>query len=277
MADLEELKEFGHLAIQGGLRIVCAAVFMLVGVRIVKWFRKGVGRSMERAGLEITLRKFLDALLYAALLGLLTFTAAEWLGVRTASIVALVGTAGLALSLSMQNTLENFAGGVLILFLKPFKVGDYIITQDGEGTVESIGLVYTTILPLDNRKIIIPNNNIANSPVTNVTGAEKRRVVLDLSISYSSDLEHAKELLYEIFEESPLILQEDGIVVVVTDFAQSGVVVSARGWTETENIWLAGWELREKIKLTFDQEGVELSYNCLNVHVKEDSRKGDRT
>ena len=128
------------------------------GYKVIRAIRKGVGRSMEKAGLEVTLRKFLDALLYAVLIGLLVFMVAEELGIKSSSLVTIAGAVTLAMSLSLQNTMANFAGGVLVLFLKPFKAGDYIVTKDGEGTVESIGLVYTTLLTIENKRIVIPTS-----------------------------------------------------------------------------------------------------------------------
>ena len=173
------------------------------------------------------------------------------------------------MSLSLQNTMAKFAGGVLVLFLKPFKVGDYIITKDGEGTVESIGLVYTTLLTIENKKIVIPNSSISSSPLTNTTGEEKKRLVLKIGIGYPADLKKAKEILRRLFEDHPAILKEDGILVVVDSLGESSVNLSVRGWTLTEEYWTARWELTEAIKLAFDEEGIEIPYNYLNVHLTE--------
>lgn len=255
--------------LESGVRVIIAALIVGVGLKVIGAVRRGVGRSMERAGLEITLRKFLDALLYAGLLLLLVLVAADEIGIKSTSLVAVAGAVTLAMSLSLQNTLANFAGGVLVLFLKPFKVNDYIVTPDGEGTVESIGLVYTTLMTVENKKIVIPNSKISSAALTNITGEEKRRLILSVGIGYSSDLKKAKEILRKLFEEYPTIINEDGVLVVVEELAESSVKLSVRGWTRTEDYWTARWDLIEKIKLTFDQEGIEIPYNCLNVHVTE--------
>lgn len=255
--------------LESGVRLGIAALMVFIGLKVIRAVRKGVGRSMERAGLEITLRKFLDALLYAALLVVLVMMAAEEIGIKSTSLVTIAGAATLAMSLSLQNTLSNFAGGVLVLFLKPFKVGDYITTKDGEGTVESIGLVYTTLMTVENKRIVIPNSSISGSTLTNITGEEKRRLILNVGIGYSSDLLKAKEILRKLFEEHPAIINEDGVLVVVDSLGESSVNLSVRGWTKTEDYWTARWDLTEKIKLTFDQEGIEIPYNYLNVHVTE--------
>ena len=262
--------------IDAGARLLAAAVLAFLGLRLIRAVRNGAGRSMERAGMEISLRKFLDALLYALLLGLLIFAAAEVLGLNITSMVAVVGSIGLAISLAMQNTLGNFAGGVIILALKPFKVGDYVSTVDGEGTVETIGLVYTSLVTTDNRVLVIPNNTLANSPLTNLTGMEKRRLIINVLIDYESDLERAKELLTKLLRENSLILKEEDILAVVDSLGEGGVSLSARGWTRTEDYWQARWDMMEKIKLVFDQEGIRISHFERNVPILLDSEQTRR-
>ena len=262
--------------IDAGARLLTAAVLAFVGLRLIRAVRNGAGRSMERAGMEISLRKFLDALLYALLLGLLIFAAAEVLGLNITSMVAVVGSIGLAISLAMQNTLGNFAGGVIILALKPFKVGDYVSTVDGEGTVETIGLVYTSLVTTDNRVLVIPNNTLANSPLTNLTGMEKRRLIINVLIDYESDLERAKELLTKLLRENSLILKEEDILAVVDSLGERGVSLSARGWTRTEDYWQARGDMMEKIKLVFDQEGIRISHFERNVPILLDSEQTRR-
>lgn len=243
-----------------GMRVLVALILVIVGFRLIGAVRKGAGRSMERAGLEISLRKFLDALIYALLVGLLVFAAAETLGINITSMVAVVGSIGLAVSLAMQNTLGNFAGGVLLLVLKPFKVGDYISSDDGEGTVESIGLVYTTLITVDNRILVIPNNALANSHLINVTGMEERKLVLGVTITYASDLKLAKEVLQKVLEENPNILEDKPREVVVDSLEEKGVVLSVRGWTKTPDYWSVRYEVTEKMKLSLEQAGVEIAH-----------------
>lgn len=261
------LEQAGDWFLHAGIRVVIAVLLVVIGLKIIGKVRGGFNRSMERAGMEITLRKFLDALLYAVLLGLLIFVAADELGIKSTSLVAIAGSITLAMSLAMQNSLSNFAGGVMVLFLKPFKVGDYISTPDGEGTVESIGLVYTTLITLENKQITIPNSNMTGSVITNVTGMDKRRLVLNIGISYTADLKRAKDILRQMLEEHPLVLKDEEITVVVDSLGESSVNLSVRAWTKTEDYWQTKWDLTESIKLTFDREGIEIPYNCLNVHV----------
>ncbi len=250
-----------------GWKLLIAAVILLVGLKLIRKVRDILDRTMERAGVETTLRKFLDALAYALLLGILVFIVAEEVGIKATSLVAVLGSVGLALSLAMEKTLANFAGGVMVLLLKPFKAGDYISTPDGEGTVDEIGLVYTTLVTPENQRINIPNSNMTSNVVTNVTGVDKRKLVLDVGISYSADLKKAKAVFLRLLEEHPGILKDEDIMVVVTNLGDNSVDLSARGWTKTEDYWQTRWELLEQIKLTFDSEGIEIPYHYLNVNV----------
>lgn len=247
--------------------ILIAMLILAIGMKLIGKVRKILSRSMEKAGVETTLRKFLDALVYALLLGVLIFIAAEQVGIKATSLIAVAGSVGLALSLAMEKTLANFAGGVMVLLLKPFKAGDFISTPDGDGTVDSIGLVYTTLVTVDNQRISIPNSNMTSNVVTNVTGVEERKLILDIGISYNADLKKAKAVLTRLLEGHRGIITEEGVQVVVSSLGESSVNLSARGWTKTEDYWTTRWELLEAIKLTFDEEGIEIPYNYLNVNL----------
>jgi len=250
-----------------GMNILVAIIILLIGLKVIKKVRNILDRTMEKAGVETTLRRFLDALVYALLFGILVFVVAGEIGIEVTSLVALVGSVGLALSLAMEKSLANFAGGVMVMLLKPFKAGDFISTPDGSGTVESIGLVYTTLVTPDNQKINIPNSNMTTSVVTNVTGVEKRKVVLSVGIGYNADLKKAKAICERLLENHKDIINEDGIQVVVESLGESSVNLSVRGWTKTENYWDTRFSLLEQIKLTFDEEGIEIPFNYMNVNI----------
>ena len=261
------LDNSGEWILSSGIRLLVVLFLVVVGLKVIRKIRNGLNRSMEKAGVEVTLRKFLDALIYVVMLGVLVFMAAESIGIKATSLVAVFGSLTLAMSLAMQDTLANFAGGVMILFLQPYKVGDYISTPAAEGTVESIGLVYTTLITPENRKIVIPNSTMTGSVVTNITSVEKRKLILLVGISYTADLKKAKEVVYRLLREQNGIIQEDEMLVVVDSLGESSVNLSIRGWTKTEDYWSTRWGLTEKIKLTFDEEGIEIPYNYLNVTI----------
>ena len=206
---------------------------------------------------------------------LLIFIIAGQLGIDSASIVAILGSAGLAIGLALQESLKNFAGGILILVMKPFKVGDYIVMPNAEGTVSVIGLVYTILVTIDNKTISIPNGTLSNSIVTNVTAMEKRRLDLTVGIGYQSDLRKAKEIMDRIYRQHPSVLKEEPIVTYVDSLGDDSVVLGARGWTKSEDYWAARWDITEKIKLAFDEEGIEIPYRQMDVHITGSVQDGE--
>lgn len=250
-----------------GIRILLAVLVFGIGRKIIKLIQKMVGRSLERAGMEISVMKFLHSLMAFSLNGILIFIIAGQIGVDSASIVAILGSAGLALGLALQGSLANFAGSILILMMKPFKVGDYIIAPQAEGTVSIIGLVYTTLMTIDNKSITVPNGTLSNSVVTNVTAMDTRRVDLTVGIGYSSDLKKAKEVLERIYKEHPKIRKDEELKVYVDRLTENSVVIGARGWVDAADYWPVRWEITEKIKLELDKEGIQIPYNQMDVHI----------
>ena len=243
------------------------AVILLIGSRVIKFTSKFLKRTLDKMGLEIGISRFLVSVAKAFQYGILIFIAAEKIGISSASIIALLGSAGIAIGLALQGTLTNFAGGVLILVTKPFKVGDYIISQGGEGQVSNIGVVYTTLVSADNRKIVIPNGTLSNEPMTNVTGMGKRRVDISVGISYTADLKKAKEILQRLFEEHPLVLKEEPIQVFVDSLGDSAVLIGGRAWAASENYWECRWNITEAVKLEYDKAGIEIPFNRIDVHM----------
>ena len=183
-------------------------------------------------------------------------------------MVAVLGSAGLTLGLALQGSLSNFAGGVLILLFKPFKVGDYIIQGDLEGTVSEIQMIYTNLLTADNRIVVIPNGILANSSLTNVTHQKKRRVDVYVGISYDADIKKAKDVLTELLHAETAMLKEEGMSVFVDALEDSSVRLGCRFWVETGDYWDAKWRLNEQIKEAFDANQIEIPYNQLTVSVK---------
>lgn len=267
---LETMKGWIPDLISFGIRVLIAILILAIGFKVTKMIRKMLNRSFERMEIEISLRKFLLSFIDAIIYGLLIFIAADKIGISSASIIAVLGSAGLALGLALQGSLANFAGGVLILLMKPFRVGDYIVSKDGEGTVTAIGLVYTTLNTVDNKRVVIPNGNLANSPLTNVTAKEKRRVDILVGIGYSSDLKKAKEIIQSIYLKQELILKDEPVDVFVDSLGDSAVMIGGRGWTATDDYWKAKWQITESIKLEFDAAGIEIPFNQLDIHVKHE-------
>ena len=257
-----------------GMDLLVAAVILGIGFKITGAVRRMAERSFARMEMELSLRKFLLSLIQALMYGLLIFMAAERIGIQSSSIIALLGSAGVTLGLALQGSLSNFAGGVLILLVRPFKVGDYIVSEYGEGTVAAIGLVYTTLNTVDNKTVVIPNGSLSNSPITNATAEDFRRLDLTVGNGYQSDLRKAKEILLDIYTSHPCILKDRPIQVFVDQLAASSVVIGGRGWTATGDYWQTRWDITEKIKLRFDEAGIQIPFNQLDVHVNYEG-KGD--
>lgn len=254
-----------------GAQILYLLLLLLVGLRLIGWLKNMLSKSFCRMEMELGLRKFLISLATVCMYTFLALIIAEKLGFNAASIVAVIGSAGVAIALSLQESLSNFAGGIVILVCKPFLVGDYIITPSLEGTVQDIGLIYTHLLTFDNKMSVIPNGGLANSSITNVTAENQRRLDIPIDISYDSDLKKAKEIIFELIDTHASVLHEEERLpeVFVTALGNNAITLSARVWTATSDYWTTKFDLLEQIKITFDREGIVIPYQQMNVYIKE--------
>ena len=253
-----------------GLKILEALVIFVIGKMLINFAIRLLDGATARAGLDVGLARFLSTVARIALYILLAFVIIGELGFNTASIIAVLGSAALAVGLSLQGSLANFAGSVLILVTRPFRVGDYIICSGGEGTVKDIGLVFTELTTGDNRRITIPNGSLANGPITNITAHSTRRVDLTVGISYSADLKKAKEVITETIQKNSYILKDQPIAVFVNSLGESDVVLACGGWVNTPDYLAAKRALTEEIKLAFDEAGVEIPFPQVDVHMKQE-------
>ncbi len=253
-----------------GIRVLLTVIFVVAGYFVIKFVRKILKHSLEKAGVEKGVRQFVDSFLNVALWTFVALTVAVNYGFDAASVVAILGSAGLAVGLSLQGALSNFAGGILILILKPFKVGDYIIedTAKNEGTVTEISIIYTRLRTVDNKVIVVPNGTLANSSLTNLTTLDKRMMDLSVGISYGSDIKKAKEIAENVLKNNQFVLEGPPITVFVKELGESSVVIGFRAWVNTSDYWNARWGVLEEIKNEFDAGGIEIPFNQLDVHVK---------
>jgi len=254
-----------------GVRILLAVLFFFVGVQLIKLIRKIVVKAMKRADAETGAIQFVDSFVKAALYVLLVFMLASHFGVDAASIVALLGSAGVAIGLAVQGSLSNLAGGVLILLLKPFKVGDYIIegVSNMEGTVSEIKIFYTKLVTGDNKVIVLPNGNLANNSLVNVTAAKCRRLDILIGISYNADIKKAKEALEGVLQNDPKVIKDKDMKVAVDELADSCVNILVRCWFANEDYWDGKWRITENCKYALDNAGIEIPYPQMDVHVKD--------
>ena len=258
-----------------GVRVLLALVLFFVGSKIIKWIRKVVRRSFERTNADAGVRQFVDSMLKFGLYALLLFIIATKFGVESSSVAALIASAGVAIGLAVQGSISNFAGGILILLLKPFVVGDYIIVtgENIEGTVKEIQIFYTKLATVDNQTVVVPNSILTENSLTNVTARPERQLDLKVGISYDADLRKAKKLIEDMLCSDDSIIQDEDVKVFVDSLADSSVVIGLRAWVPTDKYWATRWRLLEQIKLTFDDEGIEIPYDQLTVHVKNDGQK----
>lgn len=249
------------------LRIALVLVIFFVGRKLIKKIVSLCDQALKRHGMEVTVRRFfcnvINVLGYICMLGILLQT----VGLTATSLTALVASAGVAVGLALQGSLSNFAGGVLILLMKPFVIGDYIVQGNTEGTVKEIGLVYTELITADNRLIVIPNGTLIDSSIVNVTATGKRRLELSVGIGYKSDLKKAKEVLIRLGENDPARDPENPVNVFVSELAESSVNLGLHVWVSSSEYWNAKWRLTENIKMAFDEEGIEIPFKQVEISV----------
>ena len=234
-----------------GLKVLAALVAFFIGRLVIRWIRKIVRRSFERSGADKGVEQFVDSLLKYGLYALLVFSLISSLGFDTTSVAAVLASGGVAIGLALQGSLSNFAGGVLILLLKPFVVGDYIIedTNGKEGTVKEIQIFYTKLSTIDNKTIVIPNGMLTNNSITNATAKDERQLDLRVGISYDADIRQAKSVIENLLIKDECIIKNEQINVFVHELADSAVVLGIRAWVKNEEYWETRWRLLEEIKL----------------------------
>ena len=247
--------------------IIIALLIYIIGRKLISIFLKLLDKFLKRSSIDAGVSTFLMSAAKVLLYVFLVFMIVGQLGVNTASIVTVLGAAGLAISMSLQGSLANVAGGILILLMKPFRVGDYVMTSFGDGTVQAIGLVYTTITTIDNRVLTVPNGTLSNSAVFDASMMPERRLDISVGISYDSDIRRANEIMEEAYRSCPSVIVDKGINVHVSSLGDSAVVIEAFGWVPGSEFLSSKWYLTEEIKLRFDEGGIKIPYPQMDVHL----------
>lgn len=252
--------------------LIAAAIILVVGMVISKLVLKMMSRGMKHDVIDKTVSRFIYSLVRILLYALLATIVLAVLGVPMTSIIAVIGTAGVAIGLALQDSLSNIAGGFSIMLTKPFKIGDYIKVDDVEGTVEAINMWYTELHSYDNKAIFYPNGQITSKKVTNYTTLGIRRVDMVYTISYNTDFRKAMEVLKSITDAHELILKEPEPKIRITELAESAVRITCYPWVKAEDYWTVYFDLNEAVKEQFDRNGIEIPYNQLDVHLKKTIR-----
>ena len=266
---METLKKFYPFFLALVYDIVIVIITFFIASQVIRLLSKMLDKFLKKINIDIAVRIFLLSTMKVALYALVVLGLAERIGISSASIVAILGSAGVAIGLAWQGSLSNFAGGMIILFSHPFRRGDYIITPKAEGIVDTIGIIYTVLLTPDNKRISIPNGALANDVITNVTANDIRRIDIKVGVSYNTDIRKAKKLIKEAFDENGLILKDKDIVSYVDDLASSAVMLGGMAWCNTGDYLTAKWAIVEEIKIKFDKNGIEIPYDQLEVHINE--------
>ena len=252
-------------------KLLLAIITLVVGLWLVNMMCKGVGFILEKRNLDVSLQRWLTTIMSVVLKACLLISVVSMIGVQTTSFIAMLGAAGLAIGLALQGSLTNFAGGVLILFFKPYKVGDYIKTNGEEGFVESIDIFYTFLRTMDSKHVILPNGPLANGNLVNYTMDEVRRVELAVGISYHNSFEDAEAALLKMINEEPRVLKDPEPFIGVTGYGDSSIDLTVRAWVKNSDYWPVHFELNKRIKPALDNANVSIPFPQRDVHLFQKS------
>lgn len=252
-----------------GLKLVAAIVVYILGRWVIKLIKKGLSKAMSYRKTDASLNTFLMSLVSVLLTFFLILAIVGILGINTSSLVALLASAGLAIGMALSGTLQNFAGGVMIMLFRPFKVGDYISAQGFEGKVNEIQIFNTHLLSVDNKEIILPNGALSTNAMTVFSKQDTRRVDWVFSIAYGDDYDKAKSVLKRLCQEDERILKEPGVMIELIKLNNSSVDITVRAWVKTPDYWLVFFAMNEKVYKTFAVEGLNIPFPQMDVHLKQ--------
>ncbi|MFA9489082.1 MULTISPECIES: mechanosensitive ion channel family protein [unclassified Mannheimia] len=254
-----------------GTKVLLAIAIFVIGKFLAQIISKLLGKAALKSTRDEMLQSFIKSISYFLLLLIVVIASLSQLGINTSSLVALIGAAGLAIGLSLQNSLQNFAAGVMLLIFKPFQKGDFIETGGMSGTVERMGILVLELRTGDNKTLLIPNGKVFSDSIVNYSNNPTRRIDFTFDISYESNLKEAKEIIQRILENNVYVLKEPAPVVAVGALAANSVQLVVRPWVQTPNYWAAYWEIIEQVKLAFGEAGVSIPYNQMELHIKSGS------
>lgn len=265
---LEIVKAF---VVTYGMALIGAIIVLIVGLWLIRNFVKWFGKFLEKKNIDPSLKPFLVSLVDALMKVMLVLTVLGIVGIEMTSFIAILGAAGLAIGMALSGTLQNFAGGVLILIIKPFKVGDYIVAQGHAGSVREIQIFNTVLKTPDNVTIVLPNGPLANGSVTNYSAEEKRRVDWVFSIAYGDDFNKAKSIIRNLVDVDPRVHQDPEPFIVLSEMAASSIDITVRVWSLASDYWALKFDLNQKVYETFAKEGLSIPFPQMDIHLHKDS------
>lgn len=263
----EILNDIIHWISTSGVKLLIGFIVLLIVFKMINIISKRIKRRLENKHVDRTIVEVTNSILRKGLKIIALIVFLGYVGIDTAAVGSIIGAIGVAIGLAVQGSLSNFAGGIVILVMRPFKLGDYIAAQDVEGTVEEIKTFYTTLVTADNKVVMLPNGTLANDIIINLTRKNIRRVDNSFQIAYQEDVEKAKKIMLEICEQQSLILKDPEVAIRLF-YQESGIELSLRTWVKTDDYWDVYYYLNEAVKLAFDKHHIQLSYHRLSVQIE---------
>jgi len=270
MENLDLIALFNTYVLPYLRNILFAVAIFVIGKWVVKIIKKVLVKTLEKTNTDPVLSDFVLSIASTLMMFIVIIAALSQLGVDTTSFIALIGAAGLAIGLALQNSLQNFAAGVMIVLFKPFKTGDFIEAAGVTGVVEQVGIFTSNLKTGDNKQIIVPNGQILNGPITNYSAKDTRRVDMVFGIGYNDDLRKAKQILEKLVSEDERVLKDPGYNVALSELADSSVNFIVRPWVKSEDYWAVMWDMNEKVKLAFDDAGISIPYPQMDIHISKE-------
>ncbi len=264
------IKEIEPLVAIYGLKIIGAIVTLIIGIWIAKLLARTIGKVLKKKEVDETLTKFVVSLVRIGLIAFVIISAAAQLGIQTASFIAVIGTAGLAIGFALQGSLSNFASGAMLIIFKPIKVGDYVEGGGVAGSVESVGIFVTTLITPDNKVVYVPNSNITGNNIVNYSAKDTRRVDMVFGIGYNDDIDKAKSVIQSVLESDSRILKDPAPQIVVSELADSSVNFNVRPWVNSADFWEVYFDVTETIKKKFDVENISIPFPQRDIHMYQD-------
>jgi small conductance mechanosensitive channel len=263
------LDKFYELAIAYTPKLILAVITLIVGLRLIKLVSKGMEKLMDKNGMDVSLRPFLKGMLSILLKAVLVISVLGMIGIEMTSFIAILGAASLAIGMALSGTLQNFAGGVMILVFKPFKVGDYIEAQGYSGSVKEIQIFNTILATPDNRRIIIPNGGLSTGSMVNYSAEEKRRVDFVFGIGYDDDIDKAKEVIRSVAQSHAKVMKDPEPFIAVKELADSSVNFVVRLWVNAADYWDVHFYMNEMVKKEFDKQNISIPYPQTDIHIQK--------
>ena len=251
-----------------GIKLIIGLLLLWIGWKLARKVVNIMSKTLEKRNVDATVSSFLDTFVEVVLKGIVIYIFLDYVGIKTTGIAALVASAGVAIGLALQGSLSNFAGGVIILLIRPFNVGDYIEGSGHSGTIERIGMFYTHMTTVDNKLILVPNGNLANGSIVNYSAKELRRVDLTFGVGYEQDVLKVKRVLSNIVDAHELILKDPEPFIALSAHGDSAVNFVVRAWVNNSDYWKVHFDLLEAVKVKFDEEEISIPYPQMDLHIK---------